>query len=140
MGPRSDGVRAATDGVGGAAPGSSSGRGRRVSWAAMTDGPAPTFAPDVVTAICRHMNGDHADDCLRMVQGLGGVDATAATMTGLDGDVARFSATTPTGEVEVVLPWSARLTERAQVRTEVVRMHEQACRELGIELAAGDGH
>ena len=106
----------------------------------MTDAPAPTFAPEVVDAICRHMNDDHADDCLRMVQGLGGVEATGARMTGLDGDVAVFAAATPDGEAEVVLPWSERLTERAQVRVEVVRMHEEACRRLGVALPAGDGH
>jgi putative heme iron utilization protein len=106
----------------------------------MSDAPAPAFAPEVVDAICRHMNGDHADDCLRMVQGLGGVDATAATMTGLDADTAWFSATTTAGAVDVALPWSERLTERGQVRTQVVRMHEQACRNLGLEISAGDGH
>lgn len=106
----------------------------------MSDGDAPTFAPEVVEAIRRHMNDDHPDDCLRMVQGLGGVDATAATMTGLDADRARFTATTASGEVDVELPWSERLTERAQVRTEVVRMHQEACRALGIELPDTEGH
>jgi len=100
----------------------------------------PTFGPDVVDAICRHMNGDHADDCLRMVQGLGGVPATAATMTGLDDLSAFFRATTEDGELDVALPWSHRLTERAEVRTEVVVMHEQACRALGLEPDVGEGH
>lgn len=106
----------------------------------MTDAGAPTFAPEVVEAICRHMNDDHADDCRRMVEGLGGVAATSATMVGLDGDRAVFSARTGDGEVEVVLPWSERLTERGQVRVEVVRMHDEACRALGIDPPSGDGH
>ena len=107
----------------------------------MSAADATPFTPDVVEAIRRHMNDDHPDDCLRMVQGLGGaVDATAATMAGLDADTAVFVATTPAGEVEVVLPWSGHLTERGQVRTEVVRMHEEACRALGIDLPAAEGH
>jgi putative heme iron utilization protein len=106
----------------------------------MSDAAPPRFSPDVVEAICRHMNVDHPDDCLRMVQGLGGVQASAATMTGLDDLAAFFTATTDTGEVEVVLPWSHQLTERAEVRTEVVVMHEQACRNLGIDTAADEGH
>lgn len=107
----------------------------------MSASEATPFGPDVVEAIRRHMNDDHPDDCLRMVQGLGGVlDATAATMTGLDADTAVFVATTPDGEAEVVLPWSQRLTERGQVRVEVVRMHEEACRSLGIDLPAAEGH
>jgi putative heme iron utilization protein len=106
----------------------------------MTDAGTTTFAPEVVEAICRHMNDDHAEDCLRMVKGLGGVEATAATMTGLDGAVARFVATTADGPVDVVLPWSRPLTERGEVRVEVVRMHEEACRALGIEVPAAEGH
>lgn len=106
----------------------------------MSDAAPPAFAPDVVAAICRHMNDDHPDDCLRMVQGLGGVDATAVTMTGLDDLSAFFRATTADGETDVVLPWSHRLTERGEVRTEVVAMHEQACRALGLEPGPGEGH
>lgn len=106
----------------------------------MADESAPTFSPDVVGAILRHMNGDHPADCLRIVQGLGGLNATEATMTGLDADHAFFRADTADGPVDVSLPWSERLTERAQVRTEVVRMHEEACTALGIEVASSEGH
>jgi hypothetical protein len=106
----------------------------------MTDAAPPTFAPDVVAAICRHMNDDHPDDCVRMVHGLGGVEASSVTMTGLDEVSAFFTATTPAGPVPVVLPWSHRLTERREVRTEVVAMHEQACRNLGIDIPSDEGH
>ncbi|HEY6533010.1 MAG TPA: DUF2470 domain-containing protein [Acidimicrobiales bacterium] len=106
----------------------------------MADTSAPTFPPDVVEAICRHMNGDHADDCRTMVVGLTGIPATGATMTGLDGDQAYLIADTPDGPVDVALPWSQQLTDRAQVRVEVVRLHEEACRALGIEVATSEGH
>jgi putative heme iron utilization protein len=106
----------------------------------MSDTAAPTFPPDVVEAICRHMNGDHAEDCRTMVVGLTGIQATSATMTGLDGDQAFLRADTADGPVDVALPWSRRLTDRAQVRVEVVQLHEQACRALGIEVGASEGH
>jgi hypothetical protein len=106
----------------------------------MTDAAPPTFAPDVVAAICRHMNEDHPDDCVRMVHGLGGIESDAVTMTGLDDVSAFFTAATADGPVDVVLPWSHRLTDRGEVRTEVVAMHELACRNLGIEITAGEGH
>jgi hypothetical protein len=106
----------------------------------MADESAPPFTPDVVGAILRHMNDDHPADCLRIVQGLAGVHATAATMTGLDADNAFFRAETSDGFTEVDIPWSEHLTERAQVRVEVVRMHEEACKALGIEVASSEGH
>jgi putative heme iron utilization protein len=106
----------------------------------MPETPAPTFPSDVVDAICRHMNDDHAEDCRTMVRGLAGIDATAATMTGLDGDHAFLRAETADGPVEVSLPWSERLTERAQVRVEVVAMYQQAAQALGLEVSSSEGH
>ena len=105
----------------------------------MTAPDATPFTPDVVEAICRHMNEDHPDDCVRMVRGLAGVDADRVTMTGLDADAAFFRVEEPR-VADVSLPWSGRLTERGQVRVEVVRMHEEACRRLGIDLPAAEGH
>jgi hypothetical protein len=100
---------------------------------------ATPFTPDAVAAICRHMNDDHPDDCVRMVRGLAGVDADRVTMTGLDADRAYFHVESPEA-VDVSLAWSEHLTERGQVRVEVVRMHEEACRKLGIDLPAVEGH
>lgn len=90
------------------------------------------FTPDVVAAIMRHMNDDHAADNLLIVRVLGmRPDAVSARMSGMDADSIEFAARTGSGdEVAVRLPWSQRLTERAQVRAEVVRMHAEA-------LAAG---
>jgi len=106
----------------------------------MADTPAPTFPPDVVEAILRHMNGDHVEDCRTIVRGLTEIDATTATMTGLDGDHAFFRAETADGPVDVSLPWSERLTERAQVRVAVVELHEQASTALGLQAATSEGH
>ena len=92
-----------------------------------------SFAPDVIDAVRRHMNTDHADDCVVICQGLGGQPGTtAATMTGLDGDAAYFEATVDGAPVPVRIPFSQTLTERAQIRVEVTRMYHEACERLGI--------
>lgn len=91
------------------------------------------FPPDVVAAIVGHMNDDHADDSLVICRAFGGVpDAERVTMTGLDGHGMDFVAVVPEGEVEVRVPWGEPLTERAQVRAEVVRLHAAACEALGL--------
>lgn len=90
----------------------------------MSDNP---FGPDVIEAIKHHMNEDHAADSLLIVRTLGGhPDASAATMTGLDGQGADFVATVGDRDVPVRLAWSTPISERPQVRQEVVRMYEEA--------------
>jgi heme oxygenase len=92
----------------------------------MTQAP---FTPDVIGAITRHMNEDHAEDSLLIVQMIGRLpEATSAVMTGLDADGADFSAQVDGGPEPVRIRWSHRLTERNQVRAEVVRVHDEARR------------
>jgi putative heme iron utilization protein len=95
---------------------------------------ALTFGPGVVAAVCRHMNDDHPADSLLICRTLGGhPDATAARMTGLDAVGADFTVTLPGGGVaRVRLPWSTTLTERPQIRAEVVRMYVEACALAGV--------
>ncbi|MCW2529141.1 MAG: hypothetical protein JWM76_4001 [Pseudonocardiales bacterium] len=74
-----------------------------------------------------HMNGDHLDDNVVIVRALGGFsNASSAVMTGLDADAIEFSVVDPAGEHIVRLPFSHRLTERGEVRAEVVRMFTEA--------------
>ncbi|GAA3210115.1 DUF2470 domain-containing protein [Actinocorallia longicatena] len=89
------------------------------------------FGPEAVSAITAHMNGDHAADNVLICRGLGGVAATEAVNTGLDAEALVFAATVDGREVEVRIPWSEPLKDRAQVRREVVRMYEEACEALG---------
>ncbi|MCF2526086.1 DUF2470 domain-containing protein [Yinghuangia soli] len=101
---------------------------------AAQDATANPFGPDVVAAITKHMNDDHPDDNLLIVRGLGGQkDATAATMTGLDGLGADFTAVVEGAGTAVRIPWERELTERREVRVEVVRLYNEACAALGIE-------
>jgi putative heme iron utilization protein len=88
---------------------------------------AEPFGADVVEAIREHMNADHAAESLVIVRALGDrPDAIAASMAGLDADGIDFMVITPDGADTVRLPWSTRLTQRADVRAEVVRMYQRA--------------
>lgn len=96
-----------------------------------------TFAPEVVAAVVGHMNGDHRDDSLRIVRAFAHPGATAAEMTGLDGEAGTWAATVDGAPQEVRIAWpAAPITERAEIRREVVVLHEQACAALGIEPEA----
>jgi heme oxygenase (biliverdin-producing, ferredoxin) len=90
---------------------------------------ADPFPPEVVAQIMRHMNEDHAADSLRIVRVLGGQpEAMLVRMTGMDTDGIEFAAEVAgvEAEVPVRIPFSRRLTKRAEVRQEVVRMHREA--------------
>ncbi|RKS73421.1 uncharacterized protein DUF2470 [Actinomadura pelletieri DSM 43383] len=85
------------------------------------------FSDDVVRQIMRHMNDDHAADCLTICRALADrPGATAARMTGMDADGIDFAVLDGGVEHPVRIPFGERLTERPQVRREVVRMTEQA--------------
>lgn len=94
---------------------------------------ANPFAPPVVAAVMRHMNSDHAHDSLLIVKALGNEpSATAAEMSGMDGEAIEFVATVDGAAKRVRISWSQPLSERAQVRPEVVRMYRDACARLGV--------
>jgi hypothetical protein len=93
-----------------------------------------TFTPDVVEAVLAHMNGDHGDDSLVIARAHGFADAAAASMAGLDGEAAYFRVTDPAGEHDLRVPWpGGPISERPEIRREVVVVYEQACATLGIE-------
>jgi hypothetical protein len=56
-------------------------------------------------------------------------------MTGFDGDEGRWDADLADGEtVEVRVPWpSGSISERPEVRREIVALYDEACRRLGVE-------
>lgn len=91
------------------------------------------FSPEVVAAVTAHMNDDHPEDTLLICRALGGrPEATAARMTGLDGDGGDYAVTVDDTEHAVRIPWARPLTERPQIRAEVVRMYQEACERLGV--------
>jgi heme oxygenase len=89
------------------------------------------FPPEVVAQIMRHMNDDHPADSLLIVRALGDrPDATGVRMSGMDADGIDFTVSGET--VPVRVPFAHRLSERAEVRREVVRMYQEACAVLGV--------
>ncbi|WP_229052799.1 DUF2470 domain-containing protein [Aeromicrobium sp. Leaf350] len=95
-----------------------------------------TFEPAVVDAVLAHMNDDHTDDSLLIVRAFGVTDAESATMTGLDGEAGVFEAVVGGVATEVRVPWSEPITERAEIRREVVVLYDRACGALGLEPRA----
>lgn len=92
-----------------------------------------TFPPDVVEAVCRHMNDDHADDALLICRVLGGQPGAERVVThGLDSEAMHFTAWTGETPTEVSVPFEEPVLERPQVRLAVVRMHERACDAAGL--------
>ncbi|MBB5996771.1 DUF2470 domain-containing protein [Streptomonospora salina] len=101
--------------------------------------PEPPFTAEAVSAITAHMNDDHAYETLVICRALGGVpDASAARMTGVDSGGGDYAALVGGAETAVRIPWSHDLTERSQVRREVVRMYREACDRLGLPPDGAD--
>ncbi len=93
----------------------------------------PTFSPDIVAAVLSHMNGDHSDDNLLIARAFGNPDATSATMIGLDGDGGEWTYTVGGHSEQLTVPWpSGRITERPEIRREVVVLYDRACEKLGV--------
>src|SRR5262245_36161915 len=99
------------------------------------------FGPDVVAAVMRHMNEDHAADSVLICRAQGGQPATTeARMSGMDAMAIEFVATVGGDEVVVRVPWAAPVTERAQIRAEVAQMYHDACAQLGVEARVAGEH
>lgn len=85
------------------------------------------FGEDVVASICEYMNANQADNNLLIVQVLGKErDATAAKMIGLDEHAVFFGATILDGELEVRIPWTHELTQRAEIQQQLFAMVDKA--------------
>lgn len=92
------------------------------------------FDDAVITGVLHHMNDDHTADNLLIVRAFGAPEATAAVMTGFTGDAAMWTAQTPSGSQDVTVPWpGGSISERPQVRQQVVALYDEACARLGVE-------
>jgi hypothetical protein len=96
---------------------------------------AHTFDEAALSGVLRHMNSDHTDDNLLIARAFGAADAEAATMTGFDGDGGDWSVTAADGSTAPLrVPWpGGAITERGEVRREIVALYDESCRRLGIE-------
>lgn len=95
-----------------------------------------TFDDEAITGVLSHMNADHVDDSVLIARAFG-PDAAApgATMTGFDGEGADWSVEGYDGaRFPLRVPWpGGPITERREVRREVVALYDEACRRLGVE-------
>lgn len=94
----------------------------------------PDFDASVVHAVVAHMNGDHLDDNLLIVRAHGAPEATAAAMKDVDGEAGTWEVMGPEGPLgELRVPWpGGRISERAEIRREVVALYDAACARLGV--------
>lgn len=84
---------------------------------------------DVVRAVCRHMDDDHADAALRIVQVLGGEPAADRVQTvGVDTTSISFLAHTGETTTPVTVAFSQPAADRTAVRLAVVALSERAQR------------
>lgn len=92
-----------------------------------------TFDAQVVTAVLHHMNDDHRDDSLLIARAFGDPEADSAMMTGLDGTVGVWSYTKKGTTHEVSVPWARPISERPEIRRQVVETYRAACAKLGVD-------
>ncbi|QWC85088.1 DUF2470 domain-containing protein [Nocardioidaceae bacterium] len=86
-----------------------------------------SFPPEVTEAVLSHMNDDHAQDSLTIVRAHGYPAARSAEMTGVDEHGGTWHVVDAVGEASVRIGWlGGEVTERAQLRQEVVRLFEAA--------------
>lgn len=91
------------------------------------------FDVSVIAAVTGHMNGDHPEDNLLIVRAFGYPEATGSTMTGLDNTAGVWRVEDPSGEHEVRVEWpSGAISERPEIRREVVALYKTACEKLGV--------
>ncbi|MGW8482767.1 DUF2470 domain-containing protein [Microbacterium sp. NPDC055903] len=95
------------------------------------------FEPDVVSAVLRHMNGDHTDDNTLIVRAFAPASDLAvadAVMTGFDGEAGEWAFVRGGIDETVRVPWpGGPIDQRPAVRREVVALYDAACARLGLE-------
>lgn len=91
-----------------------------------------TFDATVVTAVLTHMNEDHSADSLLIARAFGDEQAQSAVMSGLDGASGFWSYTLDGTAHELAVPWSRPITERPEIRREIVALYARACEKLGV--------
>lgn len=93
-----------------------------------------TFDDATLRGVLGHMNNDHTDDNVLITRAFSGLDVVAAEMITFDGDAGHWRVTTADGREETVaIGWpGGPITERPEVRREVVALYDRACELLGI--------
>lgn len=93
------------------------------------------FDDATLRGVLGHMNNDHRDDNVLITRAFSGLaDVVSAEMTAFDGEAGEWRVTTADGTEDVVrIPWpGGSITERPEVRREIVALYDGACARLGI--------
>ncbi|TQL43946.1 heme oxygenase [Leucobacter komagatae] len=91
------------------------------------------FDAAVISAVTSHMNDDHVADSLLIAKAFGFPEATASMMVGLDEHAGMWRVTDAAGEHDLRVEWpTSPITERPQVRRQVVELYKAACAKLGV--------
>ncbi|MDE0546401.1 DUF2470 domain-containing protein [Microbacterium sp. C7(2022)] len=93
------------------------------------------FDDAVVTAVLAHMNDDHTDDNLLIARAFApSFTAVTSTMIGFDGERGQWRIATDEGEEHTIeVPWpGGAISERPEVRREIVALYDEACARLNI--------
>lgn len=97
---------------------------------------AHVFDDAVIDAVLRHMNTDHADDNLLIVRAFGpayDAEITGAEMIGFDGVGADWRVILGDTVEQLRIAWpGGAISERPEVRREVVALYDAACARLGV--------
>ncbi len=93
------------------------------------------FDDAALAGVLGHMNDDHSDDNLLIARAFGpDRDAVDARMTDFDGDGGDWHVETTGGALSIRVPWpGGAITERREVRREIVALYDEACARLGVE-------
>jgi hypothetical protein len=94
------------------------------------------FDEEALAGVLGHMNSDHPEDNLLIARAFGpDAGAVGSLMTGFDGDGGDWQVTSAGGtETALRVPWpGGPITERREVRREIVALYDEACARLGVE-------
>src|SRR5688500_6360319 len=95
----------------------------------MTDDPIVPVAPQIM----KHVNDEHVENMIEYLRAFTDVqDATFAMAVAMDRHGMDIEAETPGGKQTRRIGWSEELTERPQVREQMVRLTNEAHAKLGI--------
>ena len=78
------------------------------------------------------MNDDHLDDNLLIARAFGNEEASVAVMTTLDENGGTWSYAVRGESHDLFVPWSETISERPEIRREIVKLYDEACERLGI--------
>ncbi|MET0296352.1 MAG: DUF2470 domain-containing protein [Microbacterium sp.] len=95
-----------------------------------------TFDDSVRGAVLGHMNDDHRDDNLLIARAFGpDPSVVRSSMLDFDGEGGDWVAETADGTaLSVRVGWlGGAISERPEVRREIVALYDEACARLGIE-------